>query len=176
MPQLRTIFFRERAGRRAFAALSCDSSRNSSHLKPFVKMPRPPDRLRASEALVCEVTGVSQPLRQKWSTKHGLRRQPRGCYEEVDARELAALKAVLQTLGPADGSIAWQLIRTDLQRLWEGRPLVLLYDGQDKQATLATAMPALANAMPYGRPIIAIRLDDAIARAARAFRLATGGP
>lgn len=135
-----------------------------------------PDGPQTSEALVCEVTGVSQPLRQKWSSKHGLRRQPRGCYEELDARELAALKAILQTLGPADGAIAWQLIRADLRREWEGSPLVLLYDGQDKQATLATAMPELAAALTYGRPVVAVRLDDPIARAARAFRLAAASP
>lgn len=137
-----------------------------------MKMPDGSDGLRASEALICEVAGVSQSLRHNWTTKYELRRRPRGMYEEHDARELAALKAILDVLGPADGAIAWGLVRAQLANVSDETPLVLLYDLQDKDATLASVMPALVEALPYGHRVLAARLDDPLARASRAFRRA----
>lgn len=126
----------------------------------------------ANETLVCEVTGVSQQLRHRWLVKHGLRRQPRGQYEERDARELAALRAILEALGPADGTIAWSLIQDQLPQRWHQRPLILLFDRQDKRAELATSADEVAEALHYAQPVMAVRLDDPVARAARAFALA----
>ena len=138
-------------------------------------MPDASDGLVGSEALVCEVTGVSQPLRHKWIEKYGLRRRPRGAYEDFDVRELAALRCILDTLGPGDGGIAWHLIREQLVDVWDASPLVLLFDLQDKEATLVTLMPALAEALAYGHRVLAARLDDPLARASRAFVRAVGG-
>jgi hypothetical protein len=143
-------------------------------LKDYVKIAEAADGPTASEALICEVTGVSQPLRHNWIPKYGLRRLPRGTYQEYDARQLAALKSILEVLGPADASVAWDLIREPLVRVWDERPLVLLFDLQDKESALVSLMPALADALPYGHRILAIRLDDPLARASRAFRRATG--
>ncbi|HEV7806006.1 MAG TPA: hypothetical protein VGO80_09315 [Solirubrobacteraceae bacterium] len=93
-------------------------------------------------------------------------------YEEFDACQLAALKTILTILGSPDGSIAWSLIQAELPHRWDERPLILLFDPQDKQATLACRAEDVAAALPDARPIIAVRLDDPIARAGRAFRLA----
>ncbi len=133
-----------------------------------------PDGPVANEVLVCEVTGVSQQLRQRWVRKHGLRRRSRGTYEESDARELAALKAILETLGPSDGAIAWALVQHELPERWQARPLILVFDTQDKEASLATSASEIAEALQYGQPAIAVRLDDPVARAARAFLRAVG--
>jgi len=143
-------------------------------LKFYVKMTGTADGPTASEALICEVAGVSQSLRHRWIIKHGLRRLPRGAYGEHDVRELAALKSILESLGPTDGSIAWGLVRDQLPQLWDESPLVLLFDIQDKEASLCSLMAPLADALPYGHRVLATRLDDPLARASRAFRRAVG--
>lgn len=131
------------------------------------------DGPRCTEALLCEITGVSQSLRHNWIKRHNLRRQPRGAYEEQDAQQLAALNAILTTLGPADGAIAWRLAQEQLLARQASAPLVLLFDPQDKQLALASVIEEIIGALPQGRPIIAVRLDEPIARATRAFRLVT---
>jgi hypothetical protein len=142
-------------------------------LKAFVKMSDDSDGAVASEALICEVAGISQSLRQSWIGKYGLRRRPRGTYVEYDVRELAAIRCILEALGPADGSIAWSLVHDQLPDVWEKSPLVLLFDVQDKEATLAWLMSEVAEALPSGHRVLATRLDDAMRRASRAFRRAT---
>jgi hypothetical protein len=137
-------------------------------------MPPAADGTTASEALICEVTGVSPSLRHSWISRHGLRRQPKGQYELRDARELAALKTMMDTLGPADAAIAWTLIRSAVIDRDE-RPFVLLFDLQDKEATVATDFDGVLEALPYGRRVIVLRLDLPMARATRALARAVGG-
>lgn len=139
-------------------------------------MSDPSDGPVGSEALVCEVTGVSQPLRHKWIERYGLRRRARGLYDDFDVRELAVLRCILETLGPGDGAIAWHLVRDQLVNIWGESPLILLFDLQDKEATLATRMPALAETLSYGHRVLAVRLDDPLTRASRAFLRAVPQP
>ncbi|HEX8103247.1 MAG TPA: hypothetical protein VF533_11590 [Solirubrobacteraceae bacterium] len=120
------------------------------------------------------MTGVSPSLRHSWISRHGLRRQPKGQYELRDARELAALKTMMDTLGPADAAIAWTLIRSAVIDRDE-RPFVLLFDLQDKEATVATDFDGVLEALPYGRRVIVLRLDLPMARATRALARAVGG-
>jgi hypothetical protein len=133
-------------------------------------MPTPPDgSVRVSEQRLSELAGIQAPLRQNWATKGRLHRRGRDGYDEADAIELVVLKALMDSLGALDGPIAWADARDQVNRRVDDPNLVLIFDVQDKQASVVSDMEALRDAAPYGHRVLVIDLADPICRVRISF-------
>lgn len=132
-----------------------------------------PDRPKTSEQQLSEIAGITAPLRQQWANKGRLRKGGRGGYDEKDAIELGAFKALMQSLGPSDAPIAWKQLREPLIGRASERHLLAMFDVQDKTASLVSSIPELEALATESHPILIVALSDPIRRVRRAFALIT---
>lgn len=128
---------------------------------------------RISQEALCEIAGVSISTRRDWVRKNRLRSAGRAKYEEQDAIELAALGALVKGLGPTDAAIAWKQIERRLNAKASEDNLVVVYDFQDKEASLETSIRGLRSAHTYGHRTGVVDLADPIDRVKLAFRRLT---
>jgi hypothetical protein len=125
---------------------------------------------RISQETLCEIAGTSVSVRREWAKKKRLRERGRAGYEEEDAVELAALRALIEGLGPTDGAIAWSQLRPELANRANDPDLVAVYDAQEKSASLEASLGGLRSRLTFGHHIAIVDMADPIERIRQAFR------
>jgi hypothetical protein len=128
---------------------------------------------RLTEQRLGELAGIQAPLRQSWANKGRLQRRGREGYEEVDAVELVALKALLDSLGSQDGPLAWTEVREEVRHRAREPNLAVVFDAQDKVAAVVTDIGAARSAAPYGHRVLFVDLAGPIGRVRLAYARAT---
>jgi hypothetical protein len=129
---------------------------------------------RLSEQKLSELAGIQAPLRQNWANKGRLERRGRDGYDETDAVELVALKALMDVLGSQDGPIAWAEVRALVGHKATEPNLAVVFDVQDKVATAVTDIASAREAVTYGHKVLLVDLAGPIERVRRAFERVTG--
>lgn len=131
-------------------------------------MPTHSDGTWLSESQVCEIIGVSRQRRQQWVDKQLLPRSPAEGCGLAEALAAAQLAALIGTLGPTDGVIAWQQLRDELEDDSPLDRLDVLFDLQHKQALVLEDRQTVGDLICHGRPVRLVelgRLREEIAEA-----------
>lgn len=129
--------------------------------------PRSSDRI--SQEALCEIAGVTVSARREWAKRKRLREAGRAKYGERDAIELAALRALMECLGPTDAPIAWDQIKKQVSSASRNEQLVAIFDRQDKAAAVESSIRGLRARLVYGHPTTVVDLAEPIARVRLAF-------
>lgn len=130
---------------------------------------RADDRLRLTEAQVCELVGTSQQRRQTWVARQLLRTAPKTGCGLRDALSLAQLVRLLEVLGPTDGVAAWQQSRDQLEQPLAAAVLDVVFDLQLKEAIVVSDSRRVGELVVHGRPVRLVRLGPRRAEVAAGF-------
>jgi hypothetical protein len=127
-----------------------------------------PDNKRTlSGARLSEVVGVLRQTRDAWAARGLLRRRDR--YELFDLVELAVLSELSKFLRKHDVPVAWAQVRPALKTVVATPSLALVWDSQERRATLTFEDNEIMALVRHGRPIQVIDLGARIASARGAF-------
>jgi hypothetical protein len=111
-----------------------------------------------SEGQICQLAGVSHQKRKTWVKRKLLREPPdEGCHRS-DARSLAQLRLLFDTLGPTDGAAAWQQVGAEVEADETGGVLDILFDIELKQATVVRERDLVGELLTHGRPVCLVAL------------------
>jgi hypothetical protein len=123
-----------------------------------------PDRhARFSEETLASLAGVKRDTRRGWAERGLLRIAPRGQrYDVDDAVELVVFVALYRQLGFDDALHAWQGVRDGLRPRAPAGPLFIVYDEEEKVASLETSLAAVGRGVLGGRRCRALELRAGI--------------
>ncbi len=124
-----------------------------------------------SESELAVIAGVKRPRRAGWAKQGYLRvAGSRGKYGELDAVELAAFAALVDTLGFDDATMAWVDVREALRENALADTIFVVFDHQAKSAFLVRDRGEIGARLEPGRLFELVDVGTRVTQCRNAYR------